>query len=561
MRTKTFWPGVAAGFAVIAGLTASNSWSLPPDEAVALAGQVRSAAEGLMEGVLISAKKADSTVTVTVVSDAQGRYSFPQNKLAAGRYSLGIRAVGYEIDDSGAIDVAPGRPATAHLTLRAARDLSTQLTNAEWLASMPGTDDQKAGLLGCVVCHTLQPIVRSRHDAAAWLSVLQRMGSYTNSSVPLRPQKRPARWLLAPRGEALRQTQERFAQFLSTINLSANETWPYALKTFPRPRGKDTRVIVTEYDLPRATIQPHDVIVDLQGSAWYSNFGEQSIGKLDPRTAAVTEYPVPVLKPGFPTGNLGMQFDQAGGIWLALMNQGGIAKFDPTTGTAQAWKLPPEWNNDATQVNMVHPERSAVDGKVWLENHGYTMILRLDLATGVFEPIEPFKGAFKKGETHNIYDVVPDSKNNAYFTDFEKAQIGRVDAKTGAITFYQTPTPNSRPRRAWMDPDDRLWIGEFRGHRVAMFDTRTERFQEWPLPTPWSAPYDVVRDRNGDVWTGSVTTDRVVRLDPKSGQSIEYLLPRSTNIRRVFVDNSTNPVTFWVGSNHGASIVKVEPLP
>jgi hypothetical protein len=30
------------------------------------------------------------------------------------------------------------------------------------------------------------------------------------------------------------------------------------------------------------------------------------------------------------------------------------------------------------------------------------------------------------------------------------------------------------------------------------------------------------------------------------------------NIRRVFVDNTT-PV-FWVGSNHGASIIKVEPL-
>jgi hypothetical protein len=28
----------------------------------------------------------------------------------------------------------------------------------------------------------------------------------------------------------------------------------------------------------------------------------------------------------------------------------------------------------------------------------------------------------------------------------------------------------------------------------------------------------------------------------------------------VFVDNSTTPVTFWVGNNHGASIVKLEPL-
>jgi streptogramin lyase len=69
-----------------------------------------------------------------------------------------------------------------------------------------------------------------------------------------------------------------------------------------------------------------------------------------------------------------------------------------------------------------------------------------------------------------------------------------------------------------------------------------------------------VWDKQGELWTGGMTTDRVVRLDPKTEQSVEYLMPRDTNIRRVFVDESTSPVTFWTGSNHGASIVKVEPL-
>jgi hypothetical protein len=49
-------------------------------------------------------------------------------------------------------------------------------------------------------------------------------------------------------------------------------------------------------------------------------------------------------------------------------------------------------------------------------------------------------------------------------------------------------------------------------------------------------------------------------LHPETGTDVEYPLPRSTNIRRIWVDNSTNPVTFWAGSNHGASIVRVEPL-
>jgi virginiamycin B lyase len=54
--------------------------------------------------------------------------------------------------------------------------------------------------------------------------------------------------------------------------------------------------------------------------------------------------------------------------------------------------------------------------------------------------------------------------------------------------------------------------------------------------------------------------DRILRLDPKAGRFTEYQLPKPTNVRRVFVDDSTTPVTFWTGGNHGASIVKPGPL-
>jgi virginiamycin B lyase len=55
-------------------------------------------------------------------------------------------------------------------------------------------------------------------------------------------------------------------------------------------------------------------------------------------------------------------------------------------------------------------------------------------------------------------------------------------------------------------------------------------------------------------------TDRVAHLNVASSEYVEYPLPRPTNIRRVFVDDSRSPSVLWVGSNHGASIVKVEPL-
>ena len=153
-----------------------------------------------------------------------------------------------------------------------------------------------------------------------------------------------------------------------------------------------------------------------------------------------------------------------------------------------------------------------------------------------------------------------DSQNNVYLTEFQRNNLARIDAKTGKFTFYQLPTNLSRNRRGRLDNADRFWFAEYRGNKIAMFDTRTEKFQEFPLPTKFTSPYDVVVDKNSEAWTGGMTTDRVVRLDTKTGRAIEYPLPRDTNMRRMFVDNSTTPATFWVGSNHGASIVRVEPL-
>jgi streptogramin lyase len=523
----------------------------------ALAGKVTAGQEAL-EGVLVSAKKSGSTVTITVVSDRDGRYSFPAARLEPGRYSLRVRATGYDLDRPDQVLVAPDKTATADLALRKSEDIAAQLTNAEWLASMPGTDAQKGQLLNCVGCHTLDRPLRSKYSADDFLTmVLPRMQGYVNQSIPAHPQLRRAERLMEERGDQRVQVYRGAAEYLASVNLSSHAKWDFEWKIQPRPTGAATRVIYTEYDLPRETIEPHDVIVDRSGLVWYSSFGEQNLGRLDPRTGKVTEFPIREHKPGFPTGLLGLRSDPQGNLWFGNMYQATIAKFDPKNETFKFWPLEGEENFDAAQINMVSPQSSGVDGKVWAQNNGFAGIHRLDIASGKIETFEPFKGV---PGPHNVYDVVPDSGNNVYFTDFRQRHIGRIDAKTGAVKLYEIPTPNSAPRRGSMDAQDRLWFGEYRGDRIGMFDTKTEQFREWQVAPKWSAPYDVVTDKNGEAWTGSMLSDQVTRLNPTTGAAINYLLPRSTNIRRVFVDNSTTPVTFWVGNNHGASIVKVEPL-
>jgi streptogramin lyase len=552
-----FWSlSIIAGLAIVV----SAPDSLRAQSTAALAGTVTSAAEGAMEGVLVSAKKEGSTITVTVVSDDGGHFSFPATRLDPGNYALTIRAVGYDLQGPRSVEVTAGQPASADLKLVKTGNLARQLSNGEWIMSVPGTDQQKMSLLNCVSCHTLDRIVRSVHTQDEFQhGILPRMGSYANQSMPIHPQRRIARRLLEERGTALDTARERQAAFLSSINLSEGRTWSYQLKTLPRPKGRATRVIYTEYDLPRPTIEPHDVVVGADGNAYYSNFGEQTFGMIDPKTGKHTEYAVPDLKKGWPTGMLGLRPDKDGNLWLGMMYQGGIAKFDLANKKFTTWSLPAEMNKDQTQVNMVRAESASIDGKVWTQNNGFAAIHRLDLKSGTIESLQPFKAA-GVGENHNIYDVIPDSKNNVYFTDIAAEYIGKVDRDTMKVTLYQMPKKPSGPRRGMMDSQDRLWFGEYRGNRIGMFDTRTEKFQEWELPTPWTNPYDVAIDKNGEAWTGSMINDHVVRLDTKTGKAVEYLLPRETNIRRVFVDNSTTPVTFWVGNNHRASIVRLEPL-
>jgi virginiamycin B lyase len=319
---------------------------------MALTGQVGSTAEGAMEGVLVSARKDGSNVTVTVASDHAGRFGFPTAKLAPGRYTIAIRAVGYELDGGQSVDVPADKAPTLGLALRPTRNLPKQLTNAEWLASLPGTDAQKKALLNCIGCHDLDRIVSSTHSPEEFAALFERMTGYYPGSTPQHPQRLVGE---ARRNLGAAAGVKALAEYLASINLSKDETWGYPLKTLPRPSGRATRVVITEYDLPRKQIQPHDVIVDSEGMVWFSHFGEQFLGRLDPRTGEVAQFPLPVIKPGYPVGTLDLETDKVGNLWIAMMYQGGVAKFDRKTQSFQVWKVPQEWQTDATQQAFVSP--------------------------------------------------------------------------------------------------------------------------------------------------------------------------------------------------------------
>jgi streptogramin lyase len=557
MRMKRFAAVLLAGNSAIAFHGVSWAQSAP-----ALTGEVRSAEEGSLGGVTVTAMRDKSTISVTVVTDDKGRYRFPADRLAPGTYALTVRAVGYDLDGKPTANVAAEQTVTADIKLKKTRNLVAQLTSAEWLASWPGTDAEKRLVSDCMSCHTLERIARSSHTAEEWVAIIPRMLRYAQNTMPIAPQMRTGEstGLLVQQPERL----QRLAEYLASVNLSASETFPYELKTLKRVSGKGTRAVITTYKLAKQTDQPHDVMGDPDGGIYFTYFGDPQLGRLDPKTGEVTSYPIPILKEKAAKGALSLYHDHDGNFWMSLMYQAGGAKFDKATKSFTMLPVAPEFNRDSSQQAFVAPQSSHVDGKVWIQDVASTSVFRVDLKSGKFENLKPYADIKPDsplaGRPHSIYEIFPDAQNNLYIADFSDRAIGRIDAKTGEYSFIQTPTDRSRPRRGEMDNDGRLWFAEYAVDNVAMLDTKTNRIQEWTVPTKWSLPYQAKIDKNGDLWTGGMASDRIARINTKTGDMVEYPLPANTNIRNIYIDNDTTPVTVWFGNNHGAAIVKLEPL-
>jgi streptogramin lyase len=392
--------------------------------------------------------------------------------------------------------------------------------------------------------------MQSTYDKAGWMTTFKRMKGWDQVSAITKP-------IPSPEKDGKPFGSPEFAEFLSSVNLSSRTTHDFELKTLPRPHGEDTKVIVTEYDLPREDAEPHDASPDKGGMVWYQDFAEGIIGRLNPATGEVKEWKDSTPTPGVPSGYQDLEWDAQGNIWLGRHDWNHITKFDPKSEKFTEFPFPSGVESDFVSISG--------DGKVWAKDTADDSVYRVDPATGQSTKFDEFPADLtikdEKGIHHHIYGITADPAGNLYEADIVGGDLFRLNGETGKVTMYEIPTKNAGPRRMHLDQQGRLWIGEYYGKTIGMFDTHTEKFQEWKVPIPWYGSYDVALDQNGYAWTGTMTSEIILRLNPKTGEFRQYLLPRlGVNVRRVEVGNSGSNSVFWVGENHQAKIAKVEPL-
>ena len=547
-------------------------WALPDliaqaSDSVALSGVISSQQEGLMEGVVVSARRDGANFTVSVVSDAKGKYSFPRTHLEPGKYALTIRAVGYDLNGPGSVTIAEGKTSNADLKLEKTKDLASQLSSLEWAMSVPGTPEQKDKVIyqtvSCAYCHAWERVVKSNHTADEFVDLITRMQKYyTDGSAVSRDNR--GRGQIGPPDQVAAAEQnpkwgrepfgvpkKELAEYLTTVNLSGGKTtWPYELKTLPRPKGKATRVIITQYDMPRPDTVAHDLDLDSAGTVWYTDESRMIFGKMNPKTGVFTEYALPPVPPGDLPGARDIQVDRDDNIWFPRRIANAavvVTKYNPKTEEVSTIE------GAGTQFMALGPE-----GKIWA---GWT---RIDPKTMKVEATYGWEKSpnIPPGPHRQYVDLtVVNSKGNPYAPDIGGSYIIGIDAMTGQAKFWQVPTPRSSPRRGRMDAQDRFWFAEYTGDKVGMFDTRTEKFQEWPMLRKYTTPYAVsAPDRNGYVYATSNMSERLMRLDPKTGEIVEYQIPTEFDSKKITYDPTTSRLTLWMVNTRTARMMKVEPL-
>jgi virginiamycin B lyase len=95
---------------------------------------------------------------------------------------------------------------------------------------------------------------------------------------------------------------------------------------------------ITEYPLPSAGARPRRIAIGADDMIWYTDFARGFLGKLDPTTGKVTEWPSPSGPKSEPYG---IVFTQ-GALWYSESGAkpNTIVRFDPSTAAFQSWAIP-----------------------------------------------------------------------------------------------------------------------------------------------------------------------------------------------------------------------------
>jgi virginiamycin B lyase len=303
-------------------------------------------------------------------------------------------------------------------------------------------------------------------------------------------------------------------------------------------------VNIREWMLPTLGSRPHDPLAAADGSIWWTGMFADRIGRLDPRTGAMKEFPVPAG-----SNPHGLVEDRGGNIYFTAINGHYIGRLDPKTGAVTQHTVA-----DANP-NARNPHTPILDqrGTLW-----FTMqsghVGRLIPESNELKIVAPPSGA-----NSYPYGIQINSQGVPWYVDFRGNRIASIDPVSMVIKEYALPDPAARPRRLALTPDDVVWYTDFARGYLGRFDPKTGAVREWLSPGgKASEPYGIASIGNVIWYSESGTRpNTLVRFDTQTERFQTWAVPSGGGVIRNMMRTSNGGLVMAESGVNRIALVEI----
>jgi virginiamycin B lyase len=500
-----------------------------PSFAATITGNVKGPDGKPFMGAFVVAENTQNKMTVSVLSNAQGRYRIPN--LTAATYTVQITASGYNGVPHTGVQLSGNQNVSFDFELQKGKVRWSDLNTYQGIQLLPKTTNHDLSkaygdtfFTGCMIsCHSFQKrMAAATRNEQGWRNAVKYMRDE----------------IMGGEGGG-GMSDERFEDIVAyvTTAFGPNSPKPPSPEDMPEYKSlvrsfspKAMNIVYVEYDFAAPKGQgPWSAVEDKNGMFWIPYYGRgNEVVQLNPRTGDLTRFPLPFTK----TAGIHSAVPAPDGtVWFTEAALGRIGHLNPLTEEITEYQNSPLPDGRRTGTHTVRVDER---GRVWTSG---------GVAISMFDPSTREFTHFDLGGT---YGNVVGLNGDQWFTSFRNdGPIGRV-TKDGVLSKFYPPT-KGKPQRLQVDSDGIVWFSERVGGKIGRLDPTTETFKEYPLPGPSPSPYAIGIDRNHMIWYASHEQDTLNRLDPGTGEVIEYPYPHSEiSMREFFIDSQGR---MWYGSS------------
>lgn len=494
-----------------------------------LSGVIKDSEGNPMHGVLVRVTDAQSIVSESVYTNAEGEY----NLVTILEGSLSIRARLPYFKDVMASVTLSGQ-ANLDLVMQPMTDLmeiSNSLPAAYHFGSLPFDEGENDDFgraqfqRDCLSCHQLgNNYSRNPGNSEYWLGTIVRMHRmYGSFDEELRDRRVE---LLAEgfTGEPLMLRPE----FPIDPALETTKIYEYAITPAYVPHDAiihpETGTIYTVDQ-----VFDHMVVTDPEtGQSKYVQQKDSLAMKYHRGSPILNNDDLGEFDPTLAKGPHSMTLGLDGKYYVTNTNDTSIGVFNPDVDQWEpSFKIPSD-----SGARYPHTLRTTKSGDVWITFAGSEHVARLNPVNGEFTVLDlpPVKGNGVLSDATQPYGIdVNPIDDSVWYGRLFADKIGRIDPVTLEITEYDTPVRG--PRRMRFDDEGILWVTGYSEGELARIDVSDGFSSKVYLMPSFAdnirvAPYALgVHPDTQDIWINENMTDRVYRFIPDEERFIVYPMP------------------------------------